>query len=79
VREALNHAHVAGILHRDIEPENIVVTGERTAKLLDFGIATVLVDADAQTAAGLSALTGGSRHEQKPVQRRSGNRNPRHV
>ena len=37
--EALAHAHTAGILHRDVKPENIMVTGERSAKLLDLGLA----------------------------------------
>jgi TolB-like protein len=36
---ALCYAHAAGVLHSDIKPENVMVTGARSAKLLDFGIA----------------------------------------
>lgn len=39
VAEALGHAHERGVVHRDVKPENIVITAEGTPKLIDFGIA----------------------------------------
>lgn len=34
---AVQHIHRKGIFHRDIKPENILMLGERTVKLADFG------------------------------------------
>ena len=37
--DALAHIHAAGILHRDIKPANVLLAGDSSPRLTDFGIA----------------------------------------
>ena len=64
--EALAHAHSKHIIHRDIKPQNIMVTPDGQLKVMDFGIARAV--SASTTKLGDTAL--GSAHYISPEQAR---------
>jgi serine/threonine protein kinase len=74
---ALDHAHQAGVIHRDFKPGNVMIKADGQVKVMDFGLAKI------QTSASISRSTktehiGGTLYflspeqvEGKPVDQRS--------
>ncbi len=68
IASALEHAHENHIIHRDIKPQNIIITKDGIAKVADFGIARVSTD----TTIVVPNNASGSVHYISPEQARGG-------
>lgn len=42
ILDAIKHCHSAGVVHRDVKPENILLDQDFNIKLTDFGFAKIL-------------------------------------
>jgi serine/threonine-protein kinase len=57
VADALSYAHSHGILHRDIKPDNVMLSG-RHAMVMDFGVAKAVSDAGGETLTTVGVAVG---------------------
>ena len=57
---ALEHAHAKGIVHRDVKPENIILSPTAGAVLLDFGIARAMAASGGEKLTAVGTTVGTS-------------------
>jgi serine/threonine-protein kinase len=67
IAHALHHAHRHNMVHRDVKPDNIIVTPSGVAKLCDLGLAKSMAGDSAMTQTGLAV---GTPHYISPEQAR---------
>jgi len=68
---ALEAAHDAGVVHRDMKPENIIIhqdrEGDLVAKLIDFGVMRLLDDSTAEGFCGTPAYAAPEQLRERPI------------
>ena len=65
VAKGLSAIHAAGVIHRDVKPENVLVTADHVVKIMDLGVARVVQEAMRLSQSGAFV---GSIHYASPEQ-----------
>src|SRR6266480_4209905 len=68
ILQALDYAHRHAIVHRDMKPENVLISDEGTVKVADFGIARLLDDTGVGGTATKTGTTVGTPQYMSPEQ-----------
>lgn len=71
VADALSHVHEAGLLHRDIKPDNVLRSDDKRVVLLDFGLATDFNRRGSHTTRQLQMVLSGGTPGYAPLEQYS--------
>lgn len=68
IASAIEAAHRKGIIHRDLKPGNIMITERQSVKLLDFGLARLVAQAEADDTRTMEGIVVGTAAYMAPEQ-----------
>ena len=68
IAAALEDEHAKNIVNRDLKPGNVLVTGDGTVKLLDFGLARLSADSDTDMTKSATGTVSGTVAYMSPEQ-----------
>ena len=79
IARALEAAHDRGVIHRDLKPGNVMIRDDGQVKVLDFGLATEVVEADLSAALAMILWPTTRPFPRRPIRRRCLQSQPRRV
>jgi serine/threonine-protein kinase len=77
ILSGVEHAHISGVVHRDLKPDNILIVDGKQVKILDFGLAKMISEEGAGTQLTNTGFALGTPGYMAPEQARGGDTDER--